>query len=71
MKRDSPLPASLRSATSLPCGHFGSYTPYTCPSLRELRDLPHPCHTRSLRRALARFADASRGEVFPARVSKS
>ena len=26
-----PSPASLRSATSPPWGHFGSYTPYTCP----------------------------------------
>ena len=26
----SPSPASLRSATSQPCGHFGTYPPYRC-----------------------------------------
>jgi len=25
-----PSPASMRSATSQPCGHFGSVTPHTC-----------------------------------------
>jgi hypothetical protein len=51
-------------------GRFGTTTPSANPSLRELRDLPHPCHPRSLRsrprrllrRALACFA--GRGEFF-------
>jgi hypothetical protein len=31
VKRGSSSPASLRSATSQPCGHFGSCTPCPCP----------------------------------------